>query len=214
MLLPARAGMAQYSRCITDLSYSNPLNEPIMYEGIDTIVLFEELAYEDILPLQWRAAAAPIDDLMRRSFMERNLKLLQACAALEEHGQPEKNDERSPHHADIIRLDMKVNLLLELVGQILVASRPRPEAAPVRFNALGATWQHKGNLPADGSAGVLEIHLREFIVEPLRLSGKVMNVSSEGRVKVKFDNPGEAVADLIEKLAFRRHRRQVAGARK
>jgi hypothetical protein len=61
---------------------------------------------------------------------------------------------------------------------------------------------------------VLELHLREFIVEPLRLSGRVVGVGHEGRIKVKFDNPGEAVADLIEKLAFRRHRRQVAGARK
>lgn len=185
-----------------------------MYEGVDTIVLFEELAYEDMLPLVWRVAAAPVSDLVRRSFVERNLKLLQACAALEEHGQPEKLDERSPYHADIIRLDMKVNLLLDLVGQILIASQPRPEAMPVRFNALGATWQHKGSLPADGSSGVLELHLREFIVEPLRLSGRVVGVSNEGRIKVKFDNPGEAVADLIEKLAFRRHRRQVAGARK
>lgn len=185
-----------------------------MYEGIDTIVLFEELAYEDMLPLEWRVAPAPVSDLVRRSFVERNLKLLQACAALEEHGQPEKLDERSPYHADIIRLDMKVNLLLDLVGQILIASHPRPETMPVRFNALGATWQHKGTLPAEGGNGVLELHLREFIVEPLRLSGRVVGVGSDGRIKVKFDNPGEAVADLIEKLAFRRHRRQIAGARK
>ncbi len=185
-----------------------------MYEGVDTIVLFEELAYEDVLPLMWRVSATPPTDLVRRSFAERNLKLLQACAALEEHGQPEKLDERSPYHADIIRLDMKVNLLLDLVGQILSASKPRPEAMSVRFNALGATWQHKGVLPADGSSGVLELHLREFIVDPLCLSGRVVGVSNAGSVKVKFDNPGEAVADLIEKLAFRRHRRQVAGARK
>jgi hypothetical protein len=38
-------------------------------------------------------------------------------------------------------------------------------------------------------------------------------VSPDGQVKVKFMPLGEAVADLIEKLAFRRHRRQVAGSR-
>jgi len=185
-----------------------------MYEGVDTVVLFEELAYEDMLPLAWRPASTPPGDLVKRSFVERNVKLLQACAALEEHGQPEKLDERAPYHADIIRLDMKVNLLLELVGQILIASRPRPEALPVRFNALGAVWQHKGVMPEEGEHGVLELYLREFVVEPLRLSGRVAAVTGAGQVKVKFDNPGEAVADLIEKLAFRRHRRQIAGARK
>jgi hypothetical protein len=30
---------------------------------------------------------------------------------------------------------------------------------------------------------------------------------------VRFLPPGEAVSDLLEKLAFRRHRRQVAGSR-
>lgn len=184
-----------------------------MYEGTDTVVLFEELAYEDMLPVTWQLASAPLSDLVKRSFIASNLKLLQACAALEEHGQPEKSDERAPHHADIVRLDMKVNLLLDLVGQILIANHPRPAAMPVRFNALGAVWQHKGDLPVDGTYGVLELYLRECVVDPLRLSGRVVSVGSDGRVKVKFDNPGEAVADLIEKLAFRRHRRQVAGAR-
>ncbi|MGC3979886.1 MAG: PilZ domain-containing protein [Steroidobacteraceae bacterium] len=184
-----------------------------MYEGLDTIVLFEELAYEDLVPLAWHASNTPITDLARRSFVERNVKLLQACTALEEHGQPEKLDERTPYHADIVRLDMKVNLLLDLVGQILTASHPRPEAVPVRFNALGAAWQHKGAMPVANTPGVLELYLRECVVEPLRLSGQIASVGADGRVKVKFDNCGETVADLIEKLAFRRHRRQVAGAR-
>lgn len=184
-----------------------------MYEGIDTIVLFEELAYEDLLPLAWRISDTPVSDLLKRSFADRNVKLLQACAAMEEHGQLEKADERTPNHADIVRLDMKVNLLLDMVGQLLTASRARPDAVPVRFNALGATWQPKSTAPTDGTHGVLELYLREWAVEPLRLSGKVMSVGADGKVKVKFDNPGEAVADLIEKLAFRRHRRQVAGAR-
>jgi hypothetical protein len=184
------------------------------YEGVDTIVLFEELAYEDLLPIAWRSSDAPITDLAKRSFFERNVKMLQACTALEEHGQPEKTDERSPQHADIVRLDMKVNLLLDLVGKLMTASHPRPEAMSVRFNALGAAWQHKGALPTASSYGVLELYLRDCIVEPLRLSGRIAAISAEGKVQVKFDNCGDAVADLIEKLAFRRPRRQVAGTRR
>lgn len=183
-----------------------------MYEGTDTVVLFEKLAYEDLVPVRWRAAKGQISDVFRRSCADRNLKLLQACAALEEHGQPEKNED-SQYHADIVRLDMKINLLLDLVSQILIANQPRPEAMSMRFNTLGAIWEHKGALPVADTIGVLEIYLRECIVDPLRMTGKVISVSAEGRVKVKFDSPGEAVADLIEKLAFRRHRRQIAGVR-
>ncbi len=41
----------------------------------------------------------------------------------------------------------------------------------------------------------------------------MVSTLSDGRVKVSFVPPGEATADLLEKLAFRRHRRQVAGVR-
>ena len=41
----------------------------------------------------------------------------------------------------------------------------------------------------------------------------VQSVSGEGLVKATIVPPGEATANLIEKLAFRRHRRQVAGVR-
>jgi hypothetical protein len=59
---------------------------------------------------------------------------------------------------------------------------------------------------------VLKLYLKDCLVEPLRLSGRVQQVSAAG-VKLKYDYPGEAVANLIEKLAFRRHRRQIADQR-
>jgi len=186
-----------------------------MYEGIDTVVLFEELAYEDVLPLRWRAASAPPSDAFRRSCTEGNLKILQAAAALEDHGQPDKNkqDDHSQYHADIVRLDMKINLLLEMVGQLLAAQQPRPEAMSVRFNKLGAVWTNKGALPVANSNGLLELYLKECVAEPLRMLGRIASVSQDGRVKMQFDPVSQAVADLLEKLAFRRHRRQVAGVR-
>jgi hypothetical protein len=41
----------------------------------------------------------------------------------------------------------------------------------------------------------------------------VTNVTPDGHIKARFLPVGESVADLIERLAFRRHRRQIAGAR-
>lgn len=184
-----------------------------MYEGLDTVVLYNELAYEDLLPLRWSSLADnQIDSAFLAGCAERNLKLLQAIAALEEHGQPEKADEHAPYHADIVRLDMKINLLLDLVGQLLAANQPRPEKTSVRFNAHGAVWRCSEPVPAVGSSGVLEIYLRESIIEPLRLVGQISAVG-DGKAKAGFLHPGDAVANLIEKLAFRRHRRQVAGVR-
>jgi hypothetical protein len=184
-----------------------------MYEGLDTVILYEELAYEDVLPVAWRALPEPFDPAIVGSFADRNLRVLQAVSALDEHGQIEKPDENAPHAADIMRLEMKMNLLLDMVGALLIASRPRPKPAAVRFNALGGVFQGTAPFPPLGNQGVLEVFLRDCVADPLRLFGRIASVSPDGKVKVRFVPPGENISDLLEKLAFRKHRRQVAGVR-
>jgi hypothetical protein len=184
-----------------------------MYEGLDTVILYEELAYEDVLPVAWRPLPEPFDPAIVGSFADRNLRVLQAVSALDEHGQIDKPDDNSPNSADILRLEMKVNLLLDMVGALLIASRPRPRAAAVRFNALGGVWQGVAPFPPLGNQGVFEVYLRDSIADPLRLFGRIASVSPDGKIKVRFVPPGENISDLLEKLAFRKHRRQVAGVR-
>jgi hypothetical protein len=141
---------------------------------------------------------------------------MRACyrrEAMDQLGPVDKPDESAPHAADLMRVELKVNLLLDLVGQILASNRPRPPPVPVRFNAQGVVWRSSGPLPEAGAQGVAEIYLHDCLAEPLRLPGRVSNVTPDGHVKVRFAPVGEAVADLLEKLAFRRHRRQIAGSR-
>jgi hypothetical protein len=183
-----------------------------MYEGIDTVVLYEELAYEDSLPLNWKPLPEPYDPTIAGGFAETNLRLLQMLAAMEEH-RPEKPDENSPHSADLMRLDLKINLLLDVMGQLMSANQPRPPALRIRFNAMGAIWTGARPYPDLGAQGVLELYLGDCLPQPLRLVGRIASVGPDGRIKARFVPPGEQIADLIEKLAFRRHRRQVAGTR-
>jgi Atypical PilZ domain, cyclic di-GMP receptor len=181
-----------------------------MFDGSDTVVLHNELAYEEVLPVNWAPLAGTLDAAVAASFTERNVRLLQALAAIEDHGVSDKPDDSGP---DLTRLDFKINLLLDLVGQLLVANRPRPLRVAIRFNAQGAVWQAAAPLPPAGGPGMVEIHLRDFLAEPLRLMGTLTAVSAEGEVKARFAPVGEAVADLLERLIFRHHRRQVAGIR-
>jgi hypothetical protein len=102
---------------------------------------------------------------------------------------------------------------LDMVGALLAASRPRPRPTAIRFNAKGGVWQAIPPFPELGAQGFLEIHVRDSIAEPLRLAGRIASVGPDGRVKVRFAALSENVADLLEKLAFRKHRRQVAGIR-
>jgi hypothetical protein len=184
-----------------------------MFDGADTVILYEELAYQDVLPVIWRTLPTPVDNAIIANYNERSVRVLQACAAIEEAGATDKVDDNSPHAADILRLDLKINLLLDLVGQILVMNRPRPPAVPIRFNALGAVWKGNSPLPEAGSTGVAEIYLRDCVAEPLRLIGRIANVTPDGQIKARFTPPGETIADLIEKISFRRHRRKIAESR-
>ena len=184
-----------------------------MYEGIDTVVLFDELAYEDVMPAAWRPLPKPADATTLGSFAERNLRMLQAIVALEERGQIEKADEAHPHSADLLRLDTKINLLIDMVGQLLIANQVRPQPVPVRFNSLGASLPGATPVPAVGSPGVFECYLRDAIAEPLRIAGEISQVNPDGKVRIRFQSPGEQVGDLIKKIAFRRHRRQIADAK-
>jgi hypothetical protein len=183
-----------------------------MYEGVDTVVLQNELAYQDLLPVAWRPLAKAPDLATVTSIADSNVRILQVCAAIEEQGAVEKKDEKSPHSADIMRLEVKMNLLLDLMGQLIAASQPRPPAAVIRFNALGAVWQSRAPLLV-GDQGMLEIYLRDSLPRPLSLIATITQMHPDGQVRAAFAPPGEAASDLIEKLAFRRHRRQVAGVR-
>ncbi|HXR50658.1 MAG TPA: PilZ domain-containing protein [Steroidobacteraceae bacterium] len=183
-----------------------------MYEGVDTVVLHNELAYEDVLPVGWRPLAKSPDLATVTMLTERNVRTLHVCATIEEQGPVEKAEEKSMHSTDLLRLEVKMNLVLELMGQLLAAQQPRPVPTPVRFNALGAMWQSVSP-PRNGEQGFLDIYLRECLAQPLTLIANVTQVTPEGKVRVTFTPPGEATADLIEKLAFRRHRRHVAGVR-
>jgi Atypical PilZ domain, cyclic di-GMP receptor len=183
-----------------------------MYEGVDTVVLQNELAYQDMLAVGWRELSKSLDLPAVTALMDANVRVLQVCAAIEEQGAVEKKDEKSPHSADLMRLEVKMNLLLDLMGQLLAAARPRPAATVIRFNALGAVW--KSSAPRRvGEQGLLDIYLRDSLPQPLTVIANVTHVAADGQVKATFSPPGEAVSELIEKLAFRRHRRQVAGAR-
>ncbi|MCB1625424.1 MAG: PilZ domain-containing protein [Pseudomonadales bacterium] len=185
------------------------------FDGRDTVVLFDELAYEDVLSLVWQPRPSDFGEPTALHLAEQNLRLLQACDALEEHSTVEKPDETSPYAADLARMDFKINLLLDLVGQLLTASQVRPRAQPVRFNALGATWQWSagGAVPVVGSQGLLQLYLRDSLVQPLTLPGRITIAAQDGQVRASFEMLGELVADQLEKLVFRNHRRKIAGAR-
>ena len=184
-----------------------------MFDGRDTIVMFDKLAYEDLLPVRWVAHPKMVDEVTAQHLAERNVRVLQACDALEEYGLTEKKvDDESPHSADLMRLDFKLNLLLDVVGQLLAQSQTRVQPVPIRLNSLGASWLAT-EPPPPGQHGILEVVIRDIVVQPLNLPAESVKPEKPGEARVRFTALGEVVADHMEKLVFRRHRRKIAGSR-
>ena len=84
-----------------------------------------------------------------------------------------------------MRIDLKINLLLDLVGHVVARSQSRPAAVPVRFNTHGIVWTQTAPAPQAGTRGIVEIHLRDALVEPLALPGVVAEGSADGHVHVR-----------------------------
>lgn len=109
---------------------------PAMYEGVDTVVLQDQLAFHDVLPIEWQPAAGPLDPAMLAALDAGNITLLQACIAVEEQPAGDKNEELLPLAHELARLDHKLNLVLQLLGRLMPAGASVTVAA-LRFNALG-----------------------------------------------------------------------------
>jgi hypothetical protein len=183
-----------------------------MDDGVDTVVLDDELAYRDVLPVQWMALWEPPDRFELLGLEEANLLLLQTCLAVEEHPARDNEEDLGPLAGEIARLDFKLNLVMQLLAK-LVAKDRMPPATAILFNSRGASWTCVGQTPPLGGHGLLRVQLRSSLPQPLELPAQVSAV--EGSVaRVKFPGISAGVAELIQRLAFVRHRRHVADARK
>ena len=182
-----------------------------MFEGVDTVVLQNELAYHDVLPVVWESVDRPPDAFRLASLEEANLLLLRACVAVEEYPARDKHEDLHPLAHELARLDFKLNLVLHLLAT-LVDRDAAGNPVPVQFNALGASWKAADKAPALGSRGLLRIRLRGSLPQSLALYAEVTE-NLGGGMSANFLGMTPAVAELIQLLCFLKHRQQVAVTR-
>jgi len=183
-----------------------------MYEGVDTVVLHNELAFHDHLPVEWVARPQGFDSFTLTGLDEANISLLQACVSSQETPVRDKHDELLPLANELARLDYKLNLVLQLLGTLVPRAEPAA-LSDIRFNTLGASWRATAAAPAVGAVGTLRIHLRSSVPEVLGFACEVTDIIG-AEVSVRYLQLSERCAELIQRLCFLRHRKEVAGARK
>jgi hypothetical protein len=175
--------------------------------------LEEGLTCEEEMPFEWTVVETLPGEQQLAAQHVSNEALIRACEALEETHRP--GEEPSEFAHELARIESKLNLVLELLGDWLRSHGELPPRRVVRFNAAGLEWQAPEG-PAKGALVQLRLHLCPAFPRPLQLHGEVLH-SKAGtesvRTLVRFVGISEGVADGLERLIFRRHRREVAQIR-
>ncbi len=120
-------------------------------------------------------------------------------------------DESPELVAHLQRLDQKLDLLMELVGQWLHRELALPPAQLLRLGARGVAWR-PAQAPPAGPASV-RLYLQPGLPKPLELPA-VLRPLEDGSMLAEFYGLDGPVTDGLERYIFRCHRRAVAQARR
>lgn len=166
------------------------------------------LSYREHLSLCWQPGQLPLPSWEREQLDDRNLRLLTLVSILEEHRQ--RGDEATGVELELDRVQQKLDVLIELVGQLL----PESSAAPceVELSVRGAVWPALADGPASGASGFVLIRLHRSLAQPLRLAARIARSDDQG-VCAHFEPLAEALQTALERHVFLHHRRAIAGAR-
>jgi len=110
-----------------------------------------------------------------------------------------------------------VDVLLSLVTRLVSHQQGLPKRHNTVLRADTLEWTGPSAEQArTGDTGVIVIYPNPLLPMPFRLAGRVVSTVERAGIKwrlTRFENLSPLVSVGLEKLVFRRHRRQVAIAR-
>lgn len=174
---------------------------------------FEGISLYERLPFSWESA--DLGDLNELDHANHETaRALQALAVYEE--MPREASSDASHHAnpEILHLQVKVDVLLSLVGRLMSNQAGLPARHSVVLRGQSVEWSGPGQAQVKpGDSGYAVIFPNPVLPLPLRLPARVVgSVERSGArwLQTRFEHLSPAVAAGMEKMVFRRHRRQVA----
>ncbi len=173
------------------------------------------LCYQDLIPVEWEPLRRPLDAGQRQRYQRDNVALLQGVLLVDEQPVIEHDEELSALGQELQRIDHKLNLVLELLSQALRSWRKLPDPVAVRITSEGIRWEGEEG-PPEGSSVLLKLYMSPIVPNPLMVDGTVLPPAAGaggGWNEVRFTPLDTRIRDLLEKVVFRQHRRQIARQR-
>lgn len=177
----------------------------------DAHSLGDALSYEAALSISWAPLPAPLEPLKRDSLADDNLRVLSAVALLDEQrGSSAGSEDGSPLDAEIVRLNQKLNLLIDLLGFLVNQQAPAADAQRVRLSWQGVVFRGEA---AVGDIGLVSIRLNRSVPQPLVWPARIVHASGDER-HARFEPFSDPVQTALERHVFLHHRRAVAVTRR
>jgi Atypical PilZ domain, cyclic di-GMP receptor len=177
--------------------------------------LGDGLIFEELLPVAWTAGPL-LEGLALARMNADNHQVLGAESSLDEVRVHEALKDESPALVhELQRLEYKVNILLRLTAELAIRNSGLPEAQHVRMSSRAMEW-FGDKAPAVGSSGIAAVYVNPALPQPIKFCCVVAGerIQDNSRIaQLRFAGVSDAVAEQLEKLIFRHHRRLVAGAR-
>jgi len=135
-----------------------------------------------------------------------NELLLRTVTVLEEKAEL---DETEPLSVELHRQDLKLSLLLDMVGSLLLQNRILPPPRMVVFTAERLRFEGNLQVTAPGQYCRISLYIEPGVPRALVLFGQLQPDTT----MLVFNGVNQQVRDQIDKYIFRHHRRLVAMAR-
>lgn len=176
---------------------------------------FDGLALHDFLPLAFEPS--PLSDPAElEHYNQETARALQALALFEE-APKEISIDAAPKGQELLHLEAKVDVLLSLVTRLVSHQQGLPKRHNTVLRADTLEWTGPDAEQArTGDSGVIVLYPNPMLPMPFRLAGRVVSTVERSGAKwrlTRFEHLSPLVSVGLEKLVFRRHRRQVAIAR-
>lgn len=168
------------------------------------------IVYTGSLPLSLDLlSAGPHEQELLRA-NESNELLLRSVSVLEEKLDHDENDELAQ---ELKRQDMKLNLILDMIGTLLMQQQVIPGLRELQLTASSLRLAIVPK-PVMSQFCRVQLYIEPAIPKPLTLFGQCEAADQPGMTDVVFRGISQVVTDHLDKFIFRHHRRRIAQARK
>ncbi|MEZ5529433.1 MAG: PilZ domain-containing protein [Porticoccaceae bacterium] len=165
------------------------------------------LSYTDNMSIAWKVVDFTPGDSHLALVNESNEAFLKAVSAISEFSR-ETSDTAGGLSHELNRLDLKLNLLLDLVGQLIYKQLEIPSTSLVTVTSSEVIWS-ADRLPTSVDTLFVQLYIQRGTPKPLSFYGRVVAVV-DGKARVQLIGLSESVQQWLDKLIFRHHRREVA----